>query len=150
MNAAMVPGAVTAGRKAVDAGSNRSTGDRADELGEPSFIGHDLAGLFRDSHGPAGAPGLVPVIISAMPGFRLLIEDISGTDDRAAVRDACSGGDHRFPGRDQLWVFQQGLEAVVIRPYLPADTGGHDRCEEPEDAAGLDGGGHRDARRVSV
>jgi hypothetical protein len=39
----------------VGASNDRSIGDRAAKLLDPSFIRHDLAQLFSDSHGPAGA-----------------------------------------------------------------------------------------------
>jgi len=57
----------------------------------PSFVRHDLAQLFRDSHGPGGASDFVSMIISAMPDSRLSIEDIFGTGDRAVVRLQMSG-----------------------------------------------------------
>jgi C-1 hydroxylase len=87
----MINDAVTAVRAAVDAINDRSIGDRAAELLAPSFVRHDLAQLFRDSHGPGGASDFVSMIISAMPDFRLSIEDISGAGDRAVVRLQMSG-----------------------------------------------------------
>jgi C-1 hydroxylase len=87
----MINDAVTAVRHAVDAINDRSIGDRAAELLDPSFVRHDLAQLFRDNHGPGGASDFVSMIISAMPDFRLGIEDIFGTGDRAVVRLAMSG-----------------------------------------------------------
>jgi len=87
----MINDAVTAVRRAVDAVNDRSIGDRAAELLDPSFVRHDLAELFRDSHGPAGASDFVSVIISAMPDFRLDIEDVFGTGDRAVARLRMSG-----------------------------------------------------------
>ena len=87
----MINDAVTAVRAAVDAINDRSIGDRAAELLAPSFVRHDLAQLFRDSHGPGGASDFVSMIISAMPDFRLGIEDIFGAGDRAVVRLQMSG-----------------------------------------------------------
>ena len=87
----MINDAVTAVRAAVDAINDRSIGDRAAELLAPSFVRHDLAQLFRDSHGPGGASDFVSMIISAMPDFRLSIEDIFGAGDRAVVRLQMSG-----------------------------------------------------------
>lgn len=87
----MINDAVTAVRNAVEAINDRSIGDRAAELLAPSFVRHDLAQLFSDSHGPAGAADFVSMIMSAMPGFRLGIEDIFGTGERAVVRLRMSG-----------------------------------------------------------
>jgi predicted ester cyclase len=87
----MINDAVTAVRNAVDAINDRSIGDCGAELLDPSFVRHDLAELFRDSHGPAGASDFVSMIISAMPDFRLAIEDIFGTGDRAVVWLRMSG-----------------------------------------------------------
>jgi predicted ester cyclase len=87
----MINDAVTAVRNAVEAINDRSIGDRAAELLAPSFVRHDLAQLFSDSHGPAGAADFVSMIMSAMPDFRLGIEDIFGTGDRAVVRLRMSG-----------------------------------------------------------
>jgi len=87
----MINDAVTAVRAAVDAINDRSLGDRAADLLDPSFVRHDLAQLFSDSHGPGGASDFVSMIISAMPDFRLAIEDIFGTGDRAVVRLRMSG-----------------------------------------------------------
>jgi hypothetical protein len=36
--------------------NDRSIGDRAAELLDPSFVRHDLARLFSDSHGPGMPP----------------------------------------------------------------------------------------------
>ena len=83
--------AVTAVRNAVDAINDRSLGGRAAELPGPSFIRHDLAQLFSDSHGPGGAADVVSMIIAAMPGFRLAIEDSFGAGDRAVVRLRMTG-----------------------------------------------------------
>jgi len=87
----MINDAVTAVRHAVDAINDRSIGDRAAQLLDPAFVRHDLARLFSDSHGPGGASDFVSMIIAAMPDFRLDIEDIFGTGDRAVVRLAMSG-----------------------------------------------------------
>jgi predicted ester cyclase len=87
----MINDAVTAVRNAVQAINDRSIGDRAAELLAPSLVRHDLAQLFSDSHGPAGAADFVSMIMSAMPDFRLGIEDIFGTGDRAVVRLRMSG-----------------------------------------------------------
>jgi predicted ester cyclase len=87
----MINDAVTAVRNAVDAINDRSLGDRAAELLDPSFIRHDLVELLSDSHGPGGAADFVSMIISAMPDFRLGIEDIFGTGDHAVVRLRMSG-----------------------------------------------------------
>ena len=87
----MINDAVTAVRAAVDAINDRSLGDRAADLLDPSFVRHDLAQLFSDSHGPGGASDFVSMIISAMPDFRLTIKDIFGTSDRAVVRLRMSG-----------------------------------------------------------
>jgi predicted ester cyclase len=87
----MINDAVTAVRNAVDAINDRSIGNRASELIDPSFVRHDLVELFSDSHGPAGASDFVSMIISAMPDFRLGIEDIFGIGDRAVVRLQMSG-----------------------------------------------------------
>jgi len=87
----MINDAVTAVRAAVDAINDRSLGDRAADLLDPSFVRHDLAQLFSDSHGPGGASDFVSMIISAMPDFRLTIEDIFGTSDHAVVRLRMSG-----------------------------------------------------------
>ena len=87
----MTSDAVAAVRAAVAAINDRSIGDRAAELLDPSFVRHDLAELFGDSQGPAGASDFVSMIISAMPDFRLDIEDIFGVGDRAAVRLQMTG-----------------------------------------------------------
>ena len=87
----MINDAVTAVRAAVDAINDRSLGDRAADLLDPSFVRHDLAQLFSDSHGPGGASDFVSMIISAMPDFQLTIEDIFGTSDRPVVRLRMSG-----------------------------------------------------------
>ena len=87
----MTNDAVDAVRKAVDAINERRLGERAAELLAPSFVRHDLVQLFDDSRGPAGASGFVAMILDAMPDFRLDIEDIFGTSDRAVVRLRMSG-----------------------------------------------------------
>lgn len=83
------PGAAV--RRAVDAISDRSIGDRVAELLAPSFVRHDLAGLVSGSHGPEGASGFVTMITAAMPDFRPGMEDISGAGDPATVRLPMSG-----------------------------------------------------------
>lgn len=93
----MINDAVTAGRAAVNAINDRSLGDRVTDLLDPSFIRYDLAQLFSDSHGPGGAADFVSMIISAMPDFRLTIEDFFGTGDRAVVRLHMSGTHTRAP-----------------------------------------------------
>jgi len=87
----MADDAVDAVRKAVDAINDRSLGSRAAELLAPSFVRHDLVELFDDSLGATGAADFVAMILDAMPDFRLEIEDIFGTSDRAAVRLRMSG-----------------------------------------------------------
>ena len=82
----MTSDAVTVVRGAVDAVNDRSLGDRAAELLDPSFIRHDLAQVLSDSHGPGSASDFVSMIIAAMPDFHLGIEDIVGTGDRKEVR----------------------------------------------------------------
>ena len=62
----MINDAITVVRAAVDAINDRSLGDRAAELLDPSFVRHDLVELFSDSHGPGGASDFVSMIISAM------------------------------------------------------------------------------------
>jgi len=47
--------------------------------------------VFSDSHGLSGTSDFVSMIISAMPDFRLSIEDIFGTGDRAVARLRMSG-----------------------------------------------------------
>jgi len=87
----MTGNAVDVVRKAVDAVNERSLGERAAELLAPSFVRHDLVELFDDSRGPGGAADFVAMILVAMPDFRLDIEDIFGTADRAVVRLRMSG-----------------------------------------------------------
>jgi len=87
----MINDAATMVRDAVDAINDRSLGGRAAELLDPSFIRHDLAQVFSDSHGLSGTSDFVSMIISAMPDFRLSIEDIFGTGDRAVARLRMSG-----------------------------------------------------------
>jgi len=78
-------------RKAVDAINNRTLRERADELLDRAFVRHDLVELFADSQGPSGASDFVEMILAAMPDFRLEIEDIFGTTDRAVVRLRMTG-----------------------------------------------------------
>ena len=86
-------------RRAVDAISDRSIGNRVAELLAPSFVRHDLAGLVSGSHGPEGASGFVTMITAAMPDFRPGIEDISSAGDRATVRLPMSGTAQRAAAR---------------------------------------------------
>ena len=87
----MINDAVTVVRTAVDAINDRSLGDRAAELLDPSFVRHDLVELFSDSHGSRGASDFVSMIISAMPDFHLAIEDIFGAGDPAVAGLRMSG-----------------------------------------------------------
>jgi SnoaL-like polyketide cyclase len=134
------PGAAV--RRAVDAISDRSIGDRVAELLAPSFVRHDLAGLVSGSHGPEGASGVVTMITAAMPDFRPGIEDISGAGDRATVRLPMSGTAQprrcpepaaaRQPARrsstalpgaawPRAWQIVDGLALPPRRPDRPAE-----------------------------
>ncbi len=107
-------------RAAVGAINDRSIGDRAAELLDPSFIRHDLVELFRDSRGSADASDFVFMIISAMPGFRLDIEDIFGAGGRAAVRLPMSGTHTGAPLLGQLARGRQ-LPASAVFIHRAAD-----------------------------
>ena len=78
-------------RGAIDAINDRVLRARAEELLDPSIVRHDLVQLFPDSTGTSGGSDFVEMIIAAMPDFRLDIEDIFGTGDRAAVRLRMTG-----------------------------------------------------------
>jgi C-1 hydroxylase len=78
-------------RGAIDAINDRALRARAEELLDPSIVRHDLVQLFPDSTGTSGGSDFVEMIIAAMPDFRLDIEDIFGTGDRAAVRLRMTG-----------------------------------------------------------
>jgi predicted ester cyclase len=73
-------------RGAIAAINDRTFRERAGELLEPSIVRHDLVKLFPDSHGASSGADVVAMIVAAMPDFRLEIEDVFGSGDRAAVR----------------------------------------------------------------
>ena len=118
----MINDAVTAVRAAVDAINDRSIGERAAELLAPSFVRHDLAQLFRDSHGPGGASDFVSMIISAMPDFRHGIEDIFGAGDRAVVRLHMSG---THTGAPLLGQPARGRALSASAVFIYRAAGGH-------------------------
>lgn len=72
-------------RTVLQAINDRSILERTTELFEPSFVRHDLAGVFADSHGPAGVSDFVGTIVAAMPDFRIEIRDVFGSADRVTV-----------------------------------------------------------------
>jgi len=78
-------------RGAIGAINDRALPARAEELLDPSIVRHDLVQLFPDSTGTSGGSDFVEMIIAAMPDFRLDIEDIFSTGDRAAVRLRMTG-----------------------------------------------------------
>jgi predicted ester cyclase len=82
-------------RGAIGAINDRAPRTRAKELVDPSIVRHDLVQLFPDSTGTSGGSDFVEMIIAAMPDFRLDIEDILSTGDRAAVRLRMTGDPHR-------------------------------------------------------
>ena len=83
--------AVAVALKVVGAINDRSLRDRAAELLDPSFVRHDLVQLFPDSKGRSGAADFIAMLVAAMPDFRLEIEEIFGTEDRATVLLRMSG-----------------------------------------------------------
>jgi predicted ester cyclase len=78
-------------RRAIQAINDRTLQARAHELLDPSFVRHDLVQLFPDSHGPTGGSDFLGMILAAMPDFRLEIEDIVCSEDRASLRLRMSG-----------------------------------------------------------
>jgi predicted ester cyclase len=72
-------------RGAIQAINDRTLQSRAQELLDPSFVRHDLVQLFPDSHGPTGGSDFLGMILAAMPDFRLEIEDIICSEDRAML-----------------------------------------------------------------
>jgi predicted ester cyclase len=87
----MDPEVEAAVRGAIDAINDRTLRTRADEFLDPSIIRHDLVQLFPDSKGTSDGSDFVGMMLAAMPDFRLDIEDMFGTGDRAAVRLRMSG-----------------------------------------------------------
>jgi predicted ester cyclase len=73
-------------RAAVQAINDRTLQARAQELLDPALVRHDLVQLFPDSQGPIGGSDFVGMIVAAMPDFRLEIEDIICSEDRAMLR----------------------------------------------------------------
>lgn len=78
-------------RGAIQAINDRTLQATAQELLDPSFVRHDLVQLFHDSQGPVGASDFVGMILAAMPDFRLEIEDIICSEDRAMLRLRMTG-----------------------------------------------------------
>jgi predicted ester cyclase len=78
-------------RGAIQAINDRTLQARVHELLDPSFVRHDLVQLFPDSHGPTGGSDFLGMILDAMPDFRLEIEDIVCSEDRAALRLRMTG-----------------------------------------------------------
>jgi predicted ester cyclase len=78
-------------RRAIEAINDRTLQARAQELLDPSFVRHDLVQLFPDSQGPIGGSDFVGMILAAMPDFRLEIEDIICSEDRAMLRLRMTG-----------------------------------------------------------
>jgi predicted ester cyclase len=78
-------------RCAIRAINDRTLQARAHELLDPSFVRHDLVQLFPDSEGPTGGSDFLGMILDAMPDFRLEIEDIICSEDRAALRLRMTG-----------------------------------------------------------
>lgn len=81
----------TTARRVIDAINDRTLRARAEELLDPSIMRHDLVQLFPDSRGTSGGADFVGMVVAAMPNFRLDIEDIFSTGDRAAVRLRMTG-----------------------------------------------------------
>jgi C-1 hydroxylase len=73
-------------RSAIDAINNRTLRGRAEELLDPSIVRHDLVQLFPDTRGTSGGSDFIGMIVAAMPDFRLDIQDIFSSGDRAVVR----------------------------------------------------------------
>jgi predicted ester cyclase len=78
-------------RGAIQAINDRTLQATAQKLLDPSFVRHDLVQLFADSQGPTGGSDFVGMIIAAMPDFRLEIEDIICSEDRAMLRLRMTG-----------------------------------------------------------
>jgi C-1 hydroxylase len=78
-------------RRAIDAINDRTLRARAEELLDPSIVRHDLVQLFPDSMGTSGGSDFVGMVVAAIPDFRLEIEDIFSTGDRATVRLRMTG-----------------------------------------------------------
>jgi C-1 hydroxylase len=78
-------------RGAIEAINDRTLRARAKELLDPSIVRHDLVQLFPDSHGTGGGSDFVELILASMPDFRLDIQDMFGSGDRAAVRIQMTG-----------------------------------------------------------
>lgn len=78
-------------RRAIGAINNRTLRSEADDLLDPSIVRHDLVQLFPDSKGSRGGSDFVDMILAAMPDFRLEVEDLFGSGDRAAVRLRITG-----------------------------------------------------------
>ena len=78
-------------RGAIAAINDRALRARVTELLDASIVRHDLVQLFPDTTGTSGGSDFVEMIITAMPDFRLDIEDIFGTADRAVVRLRMTG-----------------------------------------------------------
>jgi len=78
-------------RGAIQAINDRTLQARAPELLDPSMVRHDLVQLFPDSRGASEGSDVVRMMIAAMPDFRLEIEEIFCTEDRAAVRLLMTG-----------------------------------------------------------
>jgi C-1 hydroxylase len=72
-------------RGAIDAINNRTLRGRAQEFLDPSIVRHDLVQLFPDTLGTSGGSDFVGMIVAAMPDFRLDIQDIFSSGDRAVV-----------------------------------------------------------------
>ena len=105
-----------AARGAIDAINDRALRARAKELLDPSIVRHDLVQLFPDSTGTSGGSDFVEMIIAAMPGFRLDIEDIFGTGDRAAVRLRMTG---THTGEPLLGRPATGKELTANAVFIP-------------------------------
>ena len=78
-------------RGAIQAINDRTLQARAQELLDPSFVRHDLVQLFPASHGPTGGSDFLDMILAAMPDFRLGIEDVICSEDRAMLRLRMTG-----------------------------------------------------------
>jgi predicted ester cyclase len=113
----MEPEPEAAVRRAVEAINDRTFPARAAELLDPSFVRHDLARVFADSHGPGGASDFVGTIVAAMPDFRLDIEDMFTAGDRVTVLLRMSGTHTSAPllGRAATGAFLRAPAVFVYR-----------------------------------